>query len=78
MKIGIISTVGGYSWAGSDEMWKLLAIEALHRGHSVAAALQNPIARSEELPEFRRLSGVVFEYHPLNRVTSRAVSRGSL
>jgi L-malate glycosyltransferase len=75
IKIGIISTVGDYSWAGSEEMWKLLAIEALHRGHSVAAMLQAPIAQSEELAEFRALGGVVFAYNPLNRYTSRTVSR---
>jgi hypothetical protein len=76
MRIGIISTVGDYSWAGSEEMWKLFAIEALRRGHSVAAMLQTPIAQSEELAEFRVLGGVVFAYKPLNRVTSRTVSRG--
>jgi L-malate glycosyltransferase len=76
MRIGIISTVGDYSWAGSEEMWKLFATEALRRGHSVAAALQTPIAQSEELTEFRALGGVVFAYNPLNRYTSRTVSRG--
>jgi glycosyltransferase involved in cell wall biosynthesis len=76
MRIGIVSTVGDCSWAGSEEMWKLFAIEALHRGHSVAAALQTPIAQSEELAEFRALGGVVFAYDPLNRYTSRTVSRG--
>src|SRR5262245_22187006 len=76
MRIGIISTVGDCSWAGSEEMWKLFAIEALHRGHAVAAALQTPIAQSEELAEFRALGGVVFGYDPLNRYTSRAVRLG--
>jgi glycosyltransferase involved in cell wall biosynthesis len=76
MRIGIISTVGDCSWAGSEEMWKLLATEALHRGHSVAAALQTPIVQSDELAEFRALGGVVFRYNPLNRYTSRTVSRG--
>ena len=54
-------------------MWKLFATEALQRGHSVAAALQTPIAQSEELAEFRALGGVVFAYNPLNRYTSRTV-----
>jgi glycosyltransferase involved in cell wall biosynthesis len=76
MRIGIISTVGNYSWAGSEEMWKLFATEALRRGHSVAITVQTPIAQSEELAEFRALGGVVFAYNPLNRYTSRAVSRG--
>lgn len=76
MRIGIISTVGDCSWAGSEEMWKLFATEALHRGHSVAAALQTPIAQSEELAGLRALGGVVFAYNPLNRYTSRAVRLG--
>jgi len=76
MRIGIISTVGDCSWAGSEELWKLFATEALHRGHSVAAALQTPIAQSDELAEFRALGGVVLAYNPLNRYTSRTVSRG--
>jgi L-malate glycosyltransferase len=76
MRIGIISTVGDYSWAGSEEMWKLFAIEALRRGDSVAAVLQTPIAQSEELAEFRALGGVVFAYNPLNRYTSRTVRLG--
>src|SRR5262245_19388596 len=57
-------------------MWKLFAIEALRRGHSVAAMLQMPVAQSEELAEFRALGGVVFAYKPLNRLTSRTVSSG--
>src|SRR5215475_14233753 len=76
MRIGIISTIGDCSWAGSEEMWKLFAVEALHRGHSVAAALLKPIAQSHELAEFRTLGGVVFAYNPLNRYTSRAVCMG--
>jgi Glycosyltransferase len=76
MRIGIISTIGDCSWAGSEEMWKLFATEALRREHSVAAALQTPIAQSEELAEFRALGGVVFAYDPLNRYTSRMVRLG--
>jgi len=76
MRIAIISTVGDCSWAGSEEMWKLFATEALRHGHSVAAALQTPIAQSDELAEFRTLGGMVFAYNPLNRYTSRTVSRG--
>jgi hypothetical protein len=76
MRIAIISTVGDCSWAGSEELWKLFATEALRRGHSVAAALQTPIAQSEELAEFRALGGVVFAYNPLNRYTSRSVRLG--
>ena len=76
MRIGIISTIGDCSWAGSEEMWKLFAREALQCGHSVAAMLQTPISQSKELAEFRALGGVVFAYNPLNRYTSRTVRVG--
>jgi len=68
MRIGIISTIGMLV-AGSEEMWKLFATEALRVGYSVAAMLQTPIAQSDELTEFRALGGVVFAYNPLNRYT---------
>jgi len=76
LKIGIISTVSGYSWAGSEEMWKLFALEALRAGHSVAVSAQVPIAQSEELAEFKRLGGEVFPYQPLNWFMRRMASRG--
>jgi L-malate glycosyltransferase len=76
LKIGIISTVSGYSWAGSEEMWKLFALEALRAGHSVAVSAQVPIAQSEELKEFKRLGGVTFPYQPLNWLKRRMASQG--
>jgi L-malate glycosyltransferase len=74
VKIGIISTVGGYSWAGSEELWKLFAVGALQAGHSVAVSAQACIAQSEELAEFRHLGGVTFPFHPLNWVMRRLTS----
>ena len=68
--------VGGYSWAGSEEMWKLFTLEALRAGHSVAVSAQASIAQSEELAEFRRLGGVTFPYQPLNWLMRRFASRG--
>ncbi len=76
MKIGIISTVGGYSWAGSEEMWKLFASEALRAGHSVAVCVQTSIAQSEELAEYSRLGGVTFSYRPLSWLMRRVTSSG--
>jgi glycosyltransferase involved in cell wall biosynthesis len=77
MKIGIISTVAGdYSWAGSEEMWKLFALEALSAGHSVAVSLQAAFAQSEELSEFRRRGGEVFPYQPLNWMQRRLAAQG--
>lgn len=76
MKIGIVSTVGGYSWAGSEEMWKLMAVEALKEGDSVAAFLQYPISESEELDDFRAGGGVIFPYQSLNWIQRRLSEKG--
>jgi glycosyltransferase involved in cell wall biosynthesis len=76
VRIGIISTVGGYSWAGSEEMWKVLATEALRTGHSVAVSAQAAISESEELAEFRDLGGVSFPYRSLNWWMRRIAERG--
>jgi glycosyltransferase involved in cell wall biosynthesis len=77
MRIGILSTVGpGYSWSGSEEMWKLMAVEALKAGHTVAVCMQSSMAHSEELAEFKRLGGVIFPYQPLNWIMRRLASKG--
>jgi glycosyltransferase involved in cell wall biosynthesis len=78
MKIAIISTVGGYSWAGSEEMWKLLALELLQSGHKVAVWANVAITSSEELVEFNRLGGKAFRLEPLNRLTRRTTNIGLL
>jgi hypothetical protein len=44
MKLAIVSSVGGYTWAGSEEMWKLLAVELLRSGHEVAVWANTQIA----------------------------------
>ena len=68
--------MGGYSWAGSEEMWKLFAVEALKGGDSVAAALQYPISESGELNDFRTEGGVLFSYQSLNWIQRRLSSNG--
>lgn len=66
MKIAILSTVSGeYSWAGSEELWKLLGLEALRNGHEVAVYLQRSFAESPELDDFKVVGGQAHGYeHP--------------
>lgn len=35
MKITFVSTLNSYSWGGSEELWSMAALEALHQGHVV-------------------------------------------
>jgi len=76
MKIGIISVVGGYSWAGSEEMWKLFAVDALKTGHQVAVCALASIAQSEELNDYKKLGGITFPYDELNWMMRRFASKG--
>ncbi len=77
MKLGIISTVGGgYSWAGSEEMWRMLAETALANGHSVRVNLASSMARVGELSKIRSLGGRVMARPELNGMTRRMARRG--
>lgn len=77
MRLGIISTIGGgYTWAGSEEMWRLLAETALTSGHSVRVNLGASMAPAPELKKFKSLGGKVIARPNLNGVTRRMARRG--
>jgi glycosyltransferase involved in cell wall biosynthesis len=77
MKILIISTVTGpYSWAGSEELWKLMALEALRQGHTVTVCLQDTFCGSTELNEFREAGGTALPLKPLNWIQRRFAPKG--
>jgi glycosyltransferase involved in cell wall biosynthesis len=77
MKILIISTVTGpYSWAGSEELWKLMALEALKQGHSVTVCLQDSFCSSNELDDFRKAGGTALPLKPLNWIQRRLAPKG--
>jgi L-malate glycosyltransferase len=59
LKIGIVSTMRGYPWAGSEEAWKDLASIALAAGHAVAAFVHADSAGSAQLMDFREHGGEV-------------------
>jgi len=76
MKIGIISTVGGgYSWAGSEEMWRLLAESALAEGHDVRVNIASSMAHSNELEHLKSLGGFVKGRADLTGITRRMAQR---
>jgi L-malate glycosyltransferase len=65
MKLGIVSNVSGYSWAGSELVWYLSAMQALREDHQVAAFLHPDIAASKQVAEFRLQGGMVKIWKPL-------------
>ena len=48
MKIAILSTISGYTWGGTEEVWFDLASRALGEGHSVMVAADYQVAESEK------------------------------
>jgi glycosyltransferase involved in cell wall biosynthesis len=76
MYIGIISTIGGrYSWAGSEETWRLFALEALRQGHHVSISASSAIARSGQVNQLRAHGVQIFARKELNGVTRRLARR---
>lgn len=49
MKIGIISTTGGYQWAGSEELWYLAALEAINDRNQVTALISSDMIGSTKI-----------------------------
>lgn len=77
MRLGFISTVGGgYSWAGSEEMWRALAIAALDAGHRARINIADSMANSRELDQLRSQGAQVFGRSAFNGFTRRLAQRG--
>src|SRR6266550_960899 len=49
MKLAFISTVRGYRWAGTDEVWYATALRALAAGHEVSAHVHQDICAAEQI-----------------------------
>ena len=47
MKIAILSTIGGYAWAGTEEVWLHFARRALEEGHQVIVAADHLVVNSD-------------------------------
>ncbi|NET31561.1 MAG: glycosyltransferase family 4 protein [Cyanothece sp. SIO1E1] len=77
MKIGIISTIeGGYSWAGSEEMWYLLAHESLSNGNYVRVNVTTTIAQSSQAVFLKSQGAKVEARLALNGITRRLAAKG--
>lgn len=65
MNIGIISNTSNCTWAGSEEVWRLAAEQALEQGDGVTAFLHPDIGTSPELDRFRKNGGLVRTWKPV-------------
>ena len=59
LKIGFISTVAGYQWAGSEELWYAAAIEGIATGHSVEISVALDIKNAPQIKKLTDLGGKV-------------------
>jgi len=62
MKLAVISTVRGYPWAGSEELWLGAAMEGLKAGATIRACLHRDLHAGEPLRKFRDNGGELREW----------------
>jgi glycosyltransferase involved in cell wall biosynthesis len=78
LKIGIISTMSGFAWGGSEELWAATALEALNVGHEVIISVFGWVNESPKLGELEHRGATILRrYNPAERSSFRAASRYS-
>lgn len=79
MKIGIISTIGsGYTWAGSEETWRLFAIRAVSKGHELSIQVSDTVATYEKLSPLRDAGVKFWTRKELSGIARRLANRNLL
>jgi L-malate glycosyltransferase len=67
MKIGIISTLNGFSWGGSEELWASMGEEAFKEGMEVAVSISYKAAIPSKFPSLNKRI-TVFRRRPMLRL----------
>lgn len=75
MKIGFVSTMDGFPWGGSEELWAATARTALTRGHSVATSTLRWTSPAEAMVDLERRGARVSFRRPVNSRLRRMVGR---
>jgi L-malate glycosyltransferase len=65
MKIGVISTVNGLSWGGSEELWATMVDEALKEGLEVAVSICHEASIPSRFPAIQHKGVRVFRRRPI-------------
>ena len=55
MRIAIVSTLQGYSWAGTEEVWYHFARHAMDAGHQVMLGADEAVASSTQVEELKEM-----------------------
>ncbi len=63
MRIGIISTMRGNPWGGSEELWAETALEALEVGHEVFVSVLGWTNKAPKLRELERRGVKILQRH---------------
>lgn len=68
MRIGFISTVSGYQWAGSEELWYAAALTALSKNDSVSISVSSDMKKALKLKKISELGAHIYwrnsGFHP--------------
>ncbi|MFC7338100.1 glycosyltransferase [Haloferula chungangensis] len=76
MNIGIISTIGNlYNWAGSEEMWRGVAIAAIGTGAGVTVSMADRISTSRQVKDLQEKGVRILPRKELNGMTRRLATR---
>jgi len=78
VRIGIISTLGGEPWGGSEELWAAAAQLALERGISVSVYLCRPYTLHPKWEALRRSGADLFSQSSLSWFRARILGRADL
>ena len=60
MNLGIISTIRGYRWAGSEEAWYATALKALDARHRVAAYIHECFSGAEQIQNLTTRGAAIY------------------
>jgi glycosyltransferase involved in cell wall biosynthesis len=60
VNLAFISTVRGYRWAGSEELWHMTATKALQKGHQVAAYVHQDISTAEQIKALANQGALIY------------------
>jgi glycosyltransferase involved in cell wall biosynthesis len=63
LRIGIISTMGGAPWGGSEELWAATALAALDAGYEVSVSVFGWTNKAPKLCELERRGATIFYRH---------------
>ena len=76
MNIGIISTCGNkYTWAGSEETWKIFAEYAMNQGHNITCLLSPKLTNAPQVQNLKNKGAVFYKRNAFTPITRRLANK---